>query len=98
MGEDANYCRAQAKFWMDMAEATKRPDFRDRWLRLAQQWCDLAEELEDRDAVGRSNWADADRAAKPVRRSGMHPIVQPGCNQRLHIPGGPRRPSALWQN
>jgi hypothetical protein len=34
----ANYCRAQAKFWTEMGESSKRSDFRDRWLRFAEEW------------------------------------------------------------
>ncbi len=45
---DAEYSRAQAEFWADMAHATKRPDYRDRWLRLARQWRELAERAEGR--------------------------------------------------
>jgi len=46
----ADYCRAQAKFWTEMAEDTKRSDFRDRWLGLAEEWRERAETAEERAA------------------------------------------------
>jgi hypothetical protein len=42
----ANYCRAQAKFWTEMGESSKRSDFRDRWLRFAEEWRERAETAE----------------------------------------------------
>jgi hypothetical protein len=44
---DADYYRAQSEFCMDMAEAIKRPDYQDRWLRLAQHWRELAEQVDE---------------------------------------------------
>ncbi len=43
---DAQYYRAQSEFYAEMAEAIKRPDYQDRWLRLAQQWRELAEQAD----------------------------------------------------
>jgi hypothetical protein len=40
---DAEHYRAQSEFYAEMAEAMKRPDYQDRWLRLAQQSRELAE-------------------------------------------------------
>ena len=45
---DANYYRAQADFCEQMAATIGRPDGRDRWLRVAEQWRQLAEEVEHR--------------------------------------------------
>ena len=41
---DTEYYRAEAEFWADLANETKRPDYQDRWLRLAQEWRELAEQ------------------------------------------------------
>jgi hypothetical protein len=38
------YCQAQADFCVEMAGAIKRPDYRDWWLSMAQEWRELAEE------------------------------------------------------
>lgn len=38
------YCHAQADFCVEMAEMIKRPDYRDWWLSMAQEWRELAEE------------------------------------------------------
>ena len=43
---DAEYYRVQSEFYAEMAEAIKRPDYQDRWLRLAQQWRELAEQAD----------------------------------------------------
>ena len=43
---DAEYYRAQSEFYAEMAEAIKRPNYQDRWLRLAQQWRELAEQAD----------------------------------------------------
>ena len=48
MREAQYYYRAQAEFWADMANAMKRPDYQDRWLRLAEQWRELAEQEDER--------------------------------------------------
>jgi hypothetical protein len=59
----ADYCRGKARFWTDMAEMAKRPDFRDRWLDLALPWRKLAEQTEIHGPSGSSGRVDADRAA-----------------------------------
>ena len=38
------YCQAQADFYAEMAGAIKRPDYRDWWLSIAQEWRELADE------------------------------------------------------
>ncbi len=43
---DAEYYRAQSEFYAEMAEAIKRPDYQDRWLRLAQQSRELADQAD----------------------------------------------------
>jgi len=43
---DAEYYRSQSEFCAEMAEAIKRPDYQDRWLRLAQHWRELAEQAD----------------------------------------------------
>ena len=43
---DAEYYRSQSEFWANMAEEIKRPDYQDRWLRLAQHWRELAEQAD----------------------------------------------------
>ena len=43
---DAEYYRAQSEFYAEIAETIKRPDYQDRWLRLAQQWRELAEQAD----------------------------------------------------
>ncbi len=45
---DAEYYRAQSKFCAELAEAVKRPDYQDQWLRLAQQWRERAEQADKR--------------------------------------------------
>jgi hypothetical protein len=41
---DADYYRSQAKFFAEMAARFRRPDYQERWLRIAQEWRDLAEQ------------------------------------------------------
>jgi hypothetical protein len=49
------YYRVQLEFYAEMAEAIKRPDYQDRWLRLAQQWRELAEQADKQhEAIPRS--------------------------------------------
>jgi hypothetical protein len=38
------YCQAQAEFCVEMAEMIKRPDYREWWLSMAEEWRELAEE------------------------------------------------------
>jgi hypothetical protein len=38
------YYQAQADFCVEMAGAIKRPDYRDWWLSMAEEWRELAEE------------------------------------------------------
>ncbi len=33
---------AEAEFCAELAESIKRPDYKDRWLKIAQEWRDLA--------------------------------------------------------
>ena len=41
---DGKYYLAQAEFCAGLAESMKRPDYKDRWLKIAQEWRDLAEQ------------------------------------------------------
>jgi len=43
---DAEYYSAQSEFYAEMAEAIKRPNYQDRWLRLAQQSRELADQAD----------------------------------------------------
>ena len=45
---DAEYYLAQAKFCAELADTMKRPDYKDRWLTIAQEWRDLAKRAETR--------------------------------------------------
>jgi hypothetical protein len=38
------YYQAQADFYVEMAGAIKRPDYREWWLSMAEEWRELAEE------------------------------------------------------
>ena len=40
----AEYYQAQANFCAEMAGAVKRPDYRDWWLGMAQEWRELADQ------------------------------------------------------
>jgi hypothetical protein len=42
----ANHARCQAEFYAEMANTIERPDYKERWLRLAKQWQDLAQATE----------------------------------------------------
>jgi anti-sigma factor NepR-like protein len=48
LGETSNavYYLAQAAFCAKLAESMKRPDYKDRWLKSAQEWRDLARQAE----------------------------------------------------
>jgi hypothetical protein len=39
---DREYYLAEAEFCEELAESMKRPDYKDRWLKIAQDWRDLA--------------------------------------------------------
>ena len=39
---DREYYLAEAEFWEELAGSMKRPDYKDRWLKIAQEWRDLA--------------------------------------------------------
>jgi hypothetical protein len=41
-GTNVEYYLAEAEFSEELAESMKRPDYKDRWLRIAQDWRDLA--------------------------------------------------------
>jgi hypothetical protein len=41
---DGKYYLAQAEFCAELAESMKRPDYKDRWRKIAQEWRDLAEQ------------------------------------------------------
>jgi hypothetical protein len=43
---NAEYYLEQAKFCAELAESMKRPDYKDRWLQTAQEWRDLAKQVE----------------------------------------------------
>jgi len=43
---DAEYYLAQANFCAEMADAMKRPDDKDRWLKVAEEWRDLGKRVE----------------------------------------------------
>jgi hypothetical protein len=43
---DTEYYLAQAEFCAELAESMKRPDYKDRWLRTAEEWRDLARQAE----------------------------------------------------
>jgi len=49
-GESTNveHYLAEAEFCAGLAESIKRPDYKDRWLKIAQEWRDLANEAEAR--------------------------------------------------
>jgi hypothetical protein len=54
---DAEYCRAQARLYTEMASIFKRPDYQDWWLGVAQEWRDLAEQANRERNEHRSNKA-----------------------------------------
>jgi hypothetical protein len=41
---EAEYYLAEAEFCAELAESMKRPDYKDRWLKIAQEWRDLAKQ------------------------------------------------------
>jgi hypothetical protein len=41
---EAEYYLAEAEFCAELAESMKRPDYQDRWLKIAQEWRDLAKQ------------------------------------------------------
>jgi hypothetical protein len=41
---DREYYLAEAEFCEELAESIKRPDYKDRWLKIAQEWRDLADQ------------------------------------------------------
>ncbi len=43
---ETEYYLAQAEFCAELAESVKRPDYKDRWLKTAQEWRDLARRAE----------------------------------------------------
>ena len=43
---NTEYYLAQANFYAELAESMKRPDYKDRWLKTAQEWRDLARRAE----------------------------------------------------
>ncbi len=45
---DREYYLAEAEFCAELAESMKRPDYKDRWLKIAQEWRDLARQVEQR--------------------------------------------------
>jgi hypothetical protein len=45
------YYLAEAEFCAELAESMKRPDYKDRWLKIAQEWRDLAEQAGTGDEV-----------------------------------------------
>ncbi len=45
---EPEYYLEQAKFCAELAESIKRPDYKDRWLQTAQEWRDLARQVEQR--------------------------------------------------
>jgi hypothetical protein len=51
---DPERYRAEAEFWAEMAEEMRRPDYRARWLHLAQQRRELADQLANNPARGSS--------------------------------------------
>ena len=43
---DAEYYRQQSEFCARMADVAEEPEVSDRWLKLALQWRELAEEFD----------------------------------------------------
>jgi hypothetical protein len=43
---DTEYYLEQAEFCAELAESMKRPDYKDRWLKIAQEWRDLAKQAQ----------------------------------------------------
>src|SRR5262249_45990888 len=43
-GTNVEFYLAEAKFSAELAESIKRPDYKDRWLKIAQEWRDLADQ------------------------------------------------------
>ena len=43
---NTEYYLAQAHFYAELAESMKRPDYKDRWLKTAEEWRDLAKQVE----------------------------------------------------
>jgi Anti-sigma factor NepR len=43
-GTNVEFYLAEAKFSAELAESNKRPDYKDRWLKIAQEWRDLADQ------------------------------------------------------
>ena len=43
---DTEYYLEQAKFCAELTESMKRPDYKDRWLKTAQEWRDLAKQVQ----------------------------------------------------
>ena len=43
---ETEYYLAQAEFCAELAESVKRPDYKDRWLKTAEEWRDLAKQVE----------------------------------------------------
>jgi hypothetical protein len=41
---DVEYYHAEARFCEELAESIKRPDYKERWLKTAQEWRDLAKQ------------------------------------------------------
>jgi hypothetical protein len=41
---DREYYLAEAGFCEELAESMKRPGYKDRWLKIAQEWRDLADQ------------------------------------------------------
>jgi hypothetical protein len=41
---DREHYLAEAEFCVELAESMKRPDYKDRWLKIAQEWRDLAKQ------------------------------------------------------
>jgi hypothetical protein len=47
---DPQRYRAEAEFWRQMAEEIRRPDYRERWLHVAEQYRALAKQLQEESA------------------------------------------------
>jgi hypothetical protein len=59
---DREYYLAEAEFCVELAESMKRPDYKDRWLKIAQEWRDLAEQAgRGGEATQASPLSDLDR-------------------------------------
>jgi 3-methyladenine DNA glycosylase AlkC len=56
MMADADYYREQSEFCVQMADAVADSQDKSRWLKLAQQWRELAEQGDGRVASRPQSW------------------------------------------